>query len=528
MKPIPAFATPIDLLNEAESLLHDYQHGVRDAFVQVRRYFASPGKRSDLEMPEEKFELTDAQKIVARNYGFESWAKCISFIDELNKENSATWQFEKAVDAIVAGDLKTLENLLQKNPALVHMHSQRTHGVTLLLYTGANGVEGYRQRSPQNIVAIAELLLKSGADVNSGVALYRGGATTLGLAATSIWPARAGTQIPLMELLVRYGASVDGDAAGWQPLIAALDNARPEAARWLADHGAKLTVGSAAGIGRLDLVQKFFDSNGLYHDKQTFGKRWRVPATPEAQLVRALIYACMYGHTDIVAFLIGKGVDIGAQDEDQYTGLHYAAHGGHVETVDWLLQHNAPLEKKNCYGGTVLGQVIWSAANHAGCWGGNKPGYDYFPIVKKLVDAGAWVNRYWHTGIESIDDFIRQHSKLPLPQCRQIMAELPCNDVPVAVAWYHDVLGFTINYQQHDIGVMDRDKARIILIARTEKHTGIGSCYIYVNDADALYTEYIVKGVKIDKPPVSQPWGLREFYVFDADGNRLSFGQPFE
>ena len=118
MKPIPDFATPIDLFNEAESLLHDYEHGVRDAFVQVRSHFAKPGKRSDLEMPGEKPGLTDAQKIVAKNYGFESWPKFISFIEELNKEGSATWQFEKAVDAIVSGDLKTLEELLQKNPAL--------------------------------------------------------------------------------------------------------------------------------------------------------------------------------------------------------------------------------------------------------------------------------------------------------------------------------------------------------------------------------------------------------------------------
>lgn len=526
MKPLPPLATAIDLLNEAESLQHDYEHGVRDAFVKVRRYFARPGKRSDLEMPEEKFELTDAQKITARQYGFESWVKLLAFVEELNKENSAVWQFEKAADAVVAGDLETLEKLLQKNPALVHMHSQRIHGATLLLYTGANGVEGYRQQSPTNTVAIAELLLRYGAEVDA--VFVKGRGTTLGEVATSDHAARAGTQIPLMELLVHYGASVDGDAEGWQPLIAALDNARPEAAAWLAAHGAKLTVGSAAGIGRLDLVKQFFNNNGQYHDPQTFGKRWRVPAMPEGQLVRALMYACIYGHTGIVAFLAEKGVDVGAQDEDRYTGLHWAAHGGHMETVDWLLQHNAPLEKKNCYDGTVLSQVIWSAGNYAGGWGGRKPGYDYFPIVKKLVEAGAWVNRYWQTGIEKIDNYIRSQTKIPLPQCHTIMAELPCNDVPAAVAWYRDVLGFTVNYQQHDIGVMDRDKARILLIARTEKHTGIGSCYIYVHDADALYTELTVKGVVIDKKPVSQPWGLREFIVHDPEGNRISFGQPFE
>lgn len=105
---------------------------------------------------------------------------------------------------------------------------------------------------------------------------------------------------------------------------------------------------------------------------------------------------------------------------------------------------------------------------------------------------------------------------------------MPLNDVAAGVAWYRDILGFSVNYAQHDIGVMDRDKARVILIARTEKHSGIGSCYIYVHDADALYTEFRGRGVAIANEPVSQPWGLREFIVFDPEGNRISFGQPFE
>jgi hypothetical protein len=68
-----------------------------------------------------------------------------------------------------------------------------------------------------------------------------------------------------------------------------------------------------------------------------------------------------------------------------------------------------------------------------------------------------------------------------------------------------DVLGFHVNYQQHDLGVMDRDRARVLLIARTEKHKGIGSAYVYVEDADALYAELRAKGAKIQSEPVSQP-----------------------
>ncbi|HEX6161548.1 MAG TPA: VOC family protein [Thermoanaerobaculia bacterium] len=110
----------------------------------------------------------------------------------------------------------------------------------------------------------------------------------------------------------------------------------------------------------------------------------------------------------------------------------------------------------------------------------------------------------------------------------QILPELPCDDVPTAVAHYRDVLGFTVNYEQHDIGVMDRDAVRLLLIARTVRHKGIGSCYVYVSDADALHEELVAKGANVQSEPVSRPWGLREFEVLDPVGNRLTFGQPFE
>jgi uncharacterized glyoxalase superfamily protein PhnB len=111
---------------------------------------------------------------------------------------------------------------------------------------------------------------------------------------------------------------------------------------------------------------------------------------------------------------------------------------------------------------------------------------------------------------------------------RKVMPELPFTDVPAAVAYYRDVLGFSINYQQRDIGVMDRDDMRLLLIERTEHHTGIGSCCFYALDADALHAELVASGANVQGEPVSHPWGLREFKVLDLEGNRLSFAQTFE
>lgn len=116
----------------------------------------------------------------------------------------------------------------------------------------------------------------------------------------------------------------------------------------------------------------------------------------------------------------------------------------------------------------------------------------------------------------------------PHRQLEQMLAELPLSNVAAGIAYYQDVLGFKINYAQDDIGVMYRDDVTLLLIARTEKHTGIGSCYVYVRDADALHAELRAKGAHVIGEPISQPWGLRDFEVRDLEGNRIRFGQPFE
>lgn len=114
------------------------------------------------------------------------------------------------------------------------------------------------------------------------------------------------------------------------------------------------------------------------------------------------------------------------------------------------------------------------------------------------------------------------------PGLRQALPELPFDNVPAAVAYYRDVLGFRINYQQDDLGVMDRDAITVLLIARTTLHKGIGSFGTYIEDADALHQELIAKGAHVLGPPVSHPWGLRSFQVVDLEGNRITFSQTFE
>jgi predicted enzyme related to lactoylglutathione lyase len=133
-----------------------------------------------------------------------------------------------------------------------------------------------------------------------------------------------------------------------------------------------------------------------------------------------------------------------------------------------------------------------------------------------------WFGKSFH------EFYTNLHTEAGKGQLRTIMPAMPLSNIPAGITWYRDVLGFSINYQQHDLGVMDRDSIRLLLIARSAQHTGIGSCAFYIRDADALYAELVSKGASITAPPRSQPWGLREFHVQDPEGNTLTFAQTFE
>jgi predicted enzyme related to lactoylglutathione lyase len=116
----------------------------------------------------------------------------------------------------------------------------------------------------------------------------------------------------------------------------------------------------------------------------------------------------------------------------------------------------------------------------------------------------------------------------PRLMMKRVMPELPLDDVPAGVRHYRDVLGFGVNYEQHDLGVLDRDEVRLLLVARTPHHSGIGSAFFYVRDVDTLYAELIAKGADVQGEPISQPWGIRQFSILDVERNRLTFGQTFE
>src|SRR6187401_3740144 len=113
-------------------------------------------------------------------------------------------------------------------------------------------------------------------------------------------------------------------------------------------------------------------------------------------------------------------------------------------------------------------------------------------------------------------------------------------NVPVALSFYRDRLGFDITFQgpsEDDIffGIVKRDAAMIILkdvgVDPVPNYTrdikqGIArwDAYLYVADPDALAAEFSSRNVEFFKPLQEGDDGLRGFEVKDADGYLLFFG----
>jgi ankyrin repeat protein len=330
--------------------------------------------------------LSDAQFIIARAHGFKSWPRFSQHLESLARATSPISAFEAAADAIVAGDVGTLARLLRENPELIRARSTREHRATLLHYISANGVENYRQQTPKNATRIAEILLEAGADVRAEADVYGGGATTLGLVATSVHPVKAGVQTDLIDVLLKHGAPLDdpkGAGNRHNLVTGCLANGRGEAAEYLAGLGAMLDLAGAAGVGRLDVVKSFFTEDGTL----------AANATP-AQLKRGFAWASAYGRPDVVDFLLDRGVEVDVRlnyHGDGHTALHVAAYHAQAEVVRSLLRRGASVNVTDETWRTpplAWALYAWSEEPTA-------PAERYYEVVAMLVAAGATVKPGW-------------------------------------------------------------------------------------------------------------------------------------
>jgi catechol 2,3-dioxygenase-like lactoylglutathione lyase family enzyme len=106
----------------------------------------------------------------------------------------------------------------------------------------------------------------------------------------------------------------------------------------------------------------------------------------------------------------------------------------------------------------------------------------------------------------------------------------PVSDLAASLAHYAR-LGFTTSEYTGEsagggYGFARRDMVELHL--GTIPHgrpSSPATAYLYVNDADALATEWRGAGADV-RSPEDTPWGRREGVMIDPDGNIIRFGSP--
>ena len=117
---------------------------------------------------------------------------------------------------------------------------------------------------------------------------------------------------------------------------------------------------------------------------------------------------------------------------------------------------------------------------------------------------------------------------------RQIAPLFFTLDIPATLAYYESKLGFKClgTWQDPPIyAIVARDQQVIHFrcaappTANSEKYSEeLLDAYVFVEDADALYAEYVARGVEFARGLGNMPWNSREFVVKDCDGRLLVFG----
>lgn len=130
------------LRKQAKDLRKSFLAGDLDAVAEVRRFERSPDPLN--------FALADAQRVLARAYGFTSWAKLKQHVDGVNVRAFCA--------AANAGDVAAVRKLAEARPELVHLECGGDFGERVALHFAVLNRDAEMTRA----------LMESGSDARKG------------------------------------------------------------------------------------------------------------------------------------------------------------------------------------------------------------------------------------------------------------------------------------------------------------------------------------------------------------------------
>jgi ankyrin repeat protein len=256
------------------------------------------------------------------------------------------------------------------NESLYHAAEAPSHDCMKILMefgirpTGTNALK--RKLDFDDIEGV-RLLLEYGTDPNEYVpgalhhAVYRG------------------RSVEIIELLLRHGADIHArDQHGATPYAVAIRYGRDAVADALLRHGA---AAETSEVDRFYSACARADRSAVH---KMLAENPGIVAAITGAGAAPLVDAAEEGRAEAVRVMLECGFDPAVMRHG-LSALHFAGWQGDLATVEALLDHNAPLEQVNSFGGTVLGSTIHGAMHR------DEPGADYPAVVRRLVAAGAIV-----------------------------------------------------------------------------------------------------------------------------------------
>jgi uncharacterized glyoxalase superfamily protein PhnB len=117
---------------------------------------------------------------------------------------------------------------------------------------------------------------------------------------------------------------------------------------------------------------------------------------------------------------------------------------------------------------------------------------------------------------------------------RGIAPSITANNLQASIAWYRDVLGFTLEETwEHDgkmAGVSLKAGTGYLMLSQDDwakghdrvKGQGLRLYFSTAQDVDQIASGIKARGGRLASEPKDQPWGARTFDLVDPDGFRLT------
>jgi ankyrin repeat protein len=320
------------LRNQAKDLCRACRQGDPDALRRMQQTHPGYSGLSQAEIAAMRVALADAQLVIARELGFDSWPRLKKHVESLSP--SATNMHE----LVTGNDVQAMQEAFVGDPESVNRPNES--GLpplyTAALYRNREAIDFLLTRGAVvdifacaylDKAAEAERLLKQNPDLARA---------TTGNGMTALHYAAQAGHLDVASILLCYGCRVDAlDNRGATALMEACHGGpwksepAEEIIQLLLDHGAQVDLFQASAMGRTDLIGAILDGNGSLIDR------------PDDRGRTALFHAAHNNRLSAVKLLVDRGADVNRSDAVGIAALHRTSQQCSDELIQYLIDHGA-------------------------------------------------------------------------------------------------------------------------------------------------------------------------------------------